>query len=287
MTRTPYRPYTAAEIQQIIDRYPEEGANRLAIELHRSRRAILIKAWSLGIRISHNRPNPRAHAWTESEDLQVRREWPSVAARRTPRHTVQWLAQQIGVSRQQLRGRAAYLGLHRARTKPPPWSEEEIELLHRVVHLSPKTAAAKFRQAGYPRTETALAVARAHYGIRVSESTEAYSGQGLARLMGVTVCAVSGWIRRGWLKATPRSEAVSPSGGVGDRWLIDPKDVRHFLQDSIAHINLAGIDKYWLMDLFRDDKGLRVPKIQQYSGTRNPEGRGMEEYGVAASTTPP
>lgn len=281
-----YRPYTVPEIQAIQSRYVAEGAGLLAQEQDRAPRAIRVKAWALGIRRKSDRANRIAHQWTEAEDLLLRKEWGAVTSRKKSGHNVSWLAKKIGLSPQQCRSRAAHLGLARQqiKEKEKPWTEDEIELLHQTVHFSSKHQATLFRKKGFHRTQTALVVARQRFGVQVHESADAYSANGLARLMGVTTVATCGWIRRGWLKAKPRTDATDAfHGGVGDRWLILPKDVRRFICDYISHLDLSAVDKYWLVDLLVDPntEGWSA-KIQQKSGTRHEAAGGYEEYGVAA-----
>ena len=67
-----------------------------------------------------------------------------------------------------------------------------------------------------------------------------------------SVAPVIGWIKKGWLKATPRGDTIADHGGPGDRWNITPKAVRAFLLENAALINPRGINFVWLMDLLRD-----------------------------------
>lgn len=279
----PARPYTLDEIQAIKSRYIAEGAVVLAREQGRDPRGIRQKAWNLGLRRQADRANSTAHQWTEAEDLRIRKEWGAVTSRRRAGHTVAWLSAQLGLSIKQVQGRAGFLGLRRQRVKEPPWCEAEIELLHATVHYSTKHQRTLFRRAGFKRTETALIVARGRYGIKVHESTDAYSAHGLAKLMGVTVRATTHWIARGWLKAKPRSDARDPNhGGVGDRWIIFPKDVRLFIRDHIGHLDLGGMDKFWLRDLLMSDEPQAGYLQQDHCGKTHAAAGGYEEHGVCA-----
>jgi hypothetical protein len=157
-------------------------------------------------------------------------------------------------------------------------------MLMEYAHLSTPALRARFKRAGFIRTEGALLSRRSRIAGPLWDSTGAYSAQGLARLMGCSHTAVSGWIRRGWLKATPRTDAVDTrTGGPADRWLIYPRDVRVLICQYTAHININRADKFWLVDLLAGGDHHALPTLRQdRCGVAHIAADGYAEYELAA-----
>lgn len=280
MNQSSYRPYSAAEVAAIRERYSVDGPAVLGAELGRGIRNIRAKAWTLGLTRHGRKANHKARVWTEAEDDRLRKEWPGIVARKVKGRTAVWLASQMRLSVNQLRQRATDLRLRRMRYKEPPWSDDEIELLHEASHLAPKNVRRLFLKHGFKRTETALAVMRKRQEIRISECEGAYSAHGLSKLMGVSARAVCGWIEKGQLKAKPRTDAVDYRGsGPGDRWSIKPKHVREFIREYRSCVNISRVDQHWFLDLIFGDES--VVKIQHSSGVKG-DGCGLVEHGVMA-----
>lgn len=278
----PCTPYTAAEIDIIRARYPSEGAAPLVHALGRDRRSIVAKALALGLRceLARSVPHPDID-WTPEQDGLLRAEWPDVT-RHIPGKTAKNLAARLGVTIYQARMRAAQLGLKIQVLKMPNWSEEEDTLLIENSHLSLSALRARLKKMGCPRSESAIAVRRTLITSGVVDSTGAYSGHALARMMGCSSIAVRNWIQRGWLKATPRTDAIDPrTGGPGDRWLIYPDDVRRMIVQYTAHINLHRADKFWLVDLLANDRN-RVVLRQDRCGVAHEASGGYDEHEVRA-----
>ncbi len=277
------KPYTESEIQLIKDRYIADGARKIAEQIGRGVRNVRSKAWQMGIRKADKCANKLAHCWTGEEDARLRRDWPLIVSRREPGKNATWLAKQMRLSVQQLRSRAATLGLRKTRIKDACWSEDEVELLHSLSHLSTPSVVRHFRKAGFTRSPGAIGVQRSRRDALVCNSSEAYSAHSLSRLMGVSSPLVLRWISRGWLKADPRTPALDCNhGGVGDRWLINPADVREFIYRHISHIDITTVDKFWFVDLLYAEKANRIAEIQHSCGTRKEHAGGFSEYEVMA-----
>lgn len=185
-------PYTSDEIAVIQERFLIDGGDVVAAELDRKIGSVRTKAWQLGIR-RHSKPRSRrVKEWTAEDDALIRSEWPFIVSRHKKGRNAAWLAAKLGVSVPQLRSRVIGLGLRRARIKDPPWSDEEIEALHDLSHLSVRAIYKRFRKRGFKRTENAIAVARSKHGALVTESDGAYTAHSLSRLMGVTPACVCG-----------------------------------------------------------------------------------------------
>lgn len=67
--------------------------------------------------------------------------------------------------------------------------------------------------------------------------------------MGVDAKVVTGWITKGWLKAQRRGTDRTEAQG-GDQWWIHRRDVRTFIIQNAAAVDLRKIvDKEWFVDL--------------------------------------
>lgn len=248
--------WTEAEIETLKARYPHEPNAALARALGVTERMVRSKAHRLALTkaVPPGAPmrgrNHQAHHWTDQQDAEIKRWWPEINARTTGR-TAAWLAQRLNVSRTQLQYRAAVLGLRRARIKEAPWSDDELELLDRWLHLPPPAIRKRLAARGYQRSEGAILCQRQRRFGGLCMATGAYSAHQLAGMMGVSTPVVLRWIREGWLKATMRGASQNDFGGPGDRWMITPRAVKTFLLDNATLINPKGIDFIWLMDLFQ------------------------------------
>lgn len=252
--------WTEPEMQALRNRYPVESTAVLAVDLGVDPVQLRYKAFSMGVKKqipvvdSHKYRNRKARNWKASEDEMIKTWWPVIRHREQPGKNSQWLANQLGVSVVQVRTRAAALGLRVLRQKEPPWTDDELELLDQCLHLAPRAISHRFKRKGYHRSEAAIVVQRYRKLGGLANATNGYSAHQLAEFLGISSIPVIGWIKKGWLKATPRGETVADHGGPGDRWNISPKAIREFLFENAALINPRGINFVWLMDLLRDAK---------------------------------
>ena len=249
--------WTEPEMQALRQRYPVELTAELAAEFGVGAKQIRAKAFTLGLRKTEANKNDKfrnckAREWTAAEDAEIRQWWPIIGAREQPGKNAEWLAQRMGVSLMQVRSRAAALGLRKLRQKEPPWTDDELDLLDQYLHLHPKNIQHRLARRGFHRTESAITVQRYRVLGGLANATGGYSAHQLASFLGVSVTPVIGWIKKGWLIATPRGDTIADHGGPGDRWNITPKAVRAFLLENAALINPRGINFVWLMDLLRD-----------------------------------
>jgi len=198
--------------------------------------------------------NSNKRKWTEKEDALIEKWWPIIIRREMVGKTSCWLAKEMRVARGSLINRAKELGLTHLRKREPDWSEEEIKILEANFDLTKYEIKRKLKKRGYHRTESAIKtrIAKLYPG-GIRESVTAYSANRLSKCMGVTVEVVIKWIRKEWLKATPRGGLIDDQGSPKDRWIIRPKHIREFLIDNAALINPRSIDFIWLMDLMRGD----------------------------------
>lgn len=243
------RPYSAEEIALIRARYPTEGG-RLAAELGRPLSSLSKKAWSLGVYREgyENHYRPR-RVWTEAEDQRIRALWPRITHREVKLKDI--AGEFPGASIGQIRERAAHLGLVRQSAPPAPWTPEEDEYLCEWAHLGLCALGKRFKQRGWKRTRSALGTRLSQLGQKTRGVNDAaYSARGFAELMGVANAnTISQWIKKGWLKAHPRTDATHRNGESPKEWFITPKDARKFVLDHVAVLDFAKADRFWLVDL--------------------------------------
>jgi hypothetical protein len=99
----------------------------------------------------------------------------------------------------------------------------------------------------FVRTETAIAVRLKRIGAS-TEDPDHYTARGLAALFGVDTKVVTGWIEKGWLIAQRRGTARTDQQG-GDQWWIHRDQVRRFVTESVAVIDVRKLDKVWFVEL--------------------------------------
>ena len=161
------------------------------------------------------------------------------------------LAKRWGMPRWRLTHRAQLLGI--AATKEPRWSEEEIKILERNCHLTPRIIANKLRARGYRRSESGVVLKRKR--LRLRKADRGYSASGLAEVMGVDRGMVLRWIERGLLGAQrlPSERRPGQVAAAGE-WFIRPRRVRQFITDHVALVDTRKCDKYWLIDLLTNKR---------------------------------
>lgn len=178
----------------------------------------------------------------ESLDAQIERLY-----QQRERGALQRFCKRYNVPAHQVRRRALALGVIQTRVQDPPWSEAETDLLEAHVGLSAPAIYKRLLKAGYRRSETAIASKRKRLGLRVT-GNGVYTARALARIMGVKSNTVVGWIERGWLKAQRRGTLRCAAQG-GDHHEITAAQVRRFIIGNVGAVDLARIDKFWLIDL--------------------------------------
>ena len=160
------------------------------------------------------------------------------------RPSIPLLAKKVGMPHWALKKRARELGL--ARTKEPPWSERELEILARYAWMSDERIRLKLKAAGYARTVTGIHLKLKR--MRFKHDGSFYSASGLAQALGIDSHAVTRWIKSGHLKAKFRGTARTEQQN-GDIYLIHEKDVRRFILEHPTDIDLRRVDQIWFLDL--------------------------------------
>jgi len=158
-------------------------------------------------------------------------------------------AKRIGWPKWAVSRRALHLGL--ARTKELPWSEKEIAILEEYGWMSPERIALKLKEAGFPRTATA--VSQKIKRLLILSNGDWYSANQLAEAFGADIHKITRWIRSGELKADRRGTART-NGQGGDTYVITRAAVKAFALRCPNEYDLARVEKFWFLDLITDGK---------------------------------
>jgi hypothetical protein len=185
----------------------------------------------------------RKYVFSDEIDRRIREIYQSAPDAKA-RPGIRLLAKKVGMPHWALKKRARELGL--ARTKEKPWSDAELEILARYAWMSDERIRLKLKQAGYLRTATAVHLKLQR--MKFKQDGRFYSANSLANALGIDNHVVSRWIRSGHLKAQLRGTARGEAQH-GDTYLIHEKDVRSFILEHPAEINLRKVDQLWFLDL--------------------------------------
>lgn len=144
--------------------------------------------------------------------------------------------------------RAIQLGLIQPNQKAPNWSEAEDEFILENAGKDPREIRKALMKAGfYGRTQSSVGH-RLRFlvgSVRLAKNDAGtYTGNEVARYLGVDSKSVSTWCRTGLLKAKP-----GIPWGAHSVWMIKERDIRRFVVEHTARVNFARCDKFWLVDL--------------------------------------
>lgn len=242
--------WTTREERILREHFPAGGSAACRPLLpRRSDGAIYQHAQKLGLKAPAGEFSRQRWAPSEQIDALIRRTYQG-----EPRKgIVADCARIVGRPRWWVSKRAADLGLVAPRFKEPAWSEVEVEILMARPHLHPRTLARRLAKAGYSRTQTAIVVKLKRLGVTRADDSDHMTATGLAKLMGVDVKVVTRWIASGWLKARRRGTERTEAQG-GDQWWVHRRDVRHFVVDNAAAVDLRKVDKFWFIDVLAGDR---------------------------------
>lgn len=243
MRRGPRRFWTGREEKLLRENYPQGGVTACLVALPgRSASSIYNRANQLGLRVPGNdgKVTDRQH-WGSSEqiDLLITRTY-----QKTPlKGDILKCAGVCNRPRWWVSKRAAKLGLVSPRFKEPAWTDAEIELITEYAHKHSKTLQKMLSRRGFSRTETAINVKLKRLSADRTDPHNLNANQ-LATVMGVDRKTVGGWIAKGLLKAVRREKSE-----LDDFWQISRKDVRRFVTENVAVIDLRKVEKFWFVDL--------------------------------------
>ncbi len=257
------REWTTREVAIIDAEFPGGGINAcLPLLPGRSAGAIYQKAAQEGLRKRN-----RAGGVTERQRYKATPQIDAAIAgafsgERTPTEAIRSLSRATGRPRAWLNRRARDLGLVVPRFKEPPWNEAEVELLRDLGPRHPDTIRRKLLAAGHRRTSTAIRLKQKQLRIlRGIDEDGSYSATALGEIMGVDRDTVRRWVERGWLAGARLRSFAAPEGRAPHgraMWQFTRREVRDFIVENVAIVDLRKIDKFWLVDLLAGGMGTAV-----------------------------
>jgi hypothetical protein len=236
----PARFWTTREIRVLRELWPDLDALVAALP-GRTAAGIYGKGCREGLPIPKKGLARRKYTSNEQIDAFIRRAY--VEAR--DQGDIKRACAQIMRPRWWVAKRALQLGCVVPRYKEPPWTSAELEIVTANAHLSLERLRNRLRLAGFRRTESAILGKMKRLGTDRTEPGR-YKCSALAPLFGVNRATVTGWIDKGWLKARGR---YSRERHEGEAWWIAEADVRRFVIENAAAVDLRKVDKFWFVDL--------------------------------------
>ena len=160
---------------------------------------------------------------------------------------VKALAKRLDLPRWKISRHAQKNGWLKRTKKEPFWCDEEMKILKSNAIHGEEYIQKKLKKAGFRRTVNGIALKRKRMRLS-NQYLDGYSATGLAMCLGVDGHFVSKAIKDGLLKAKRRKTNRTPQQG-GDSFHIKENEVRKFVLDNVARIDLAKVDKFWFVDL--------------------------------------
>lgn len=197
----------------------------------------------LGLRAHRQPVERRKIECTPELERRIRERWPSLTAK----GATTAFAVELDVPKHWLIRHATRLGLTVQQRKEPNWTAAEDQLMRKVPLHSPERAAAIFKQHGFNRTATAIVV-RAKRLALSRRYRETLSATAAARILGVDAKGITALCIGGLLKADKRSTRRLPQQG-GDPWSIRREDLRAYVIEQVASIDIRKVDKVLFVDL--------------------------------------
>ena len=252
--KTHERYWTETENEVLRQYFPQGGMPAAGAHLpNRSRSSIYAQAHKLGLTRSGQPQTREPVAAPADIDDTLRARWPLLEGR----GAVNDLAAELGLPRWWISHRARKLELTVAHKKEPPWTEAEKALLAKVPVHDPDRCAEIFREHGFSRSPTAIRVHSKRNGIFARNSRATFSGTGAAKLLGMDNKTVTTWCVAGEMKATRRGSRRLPQQG-GDIWDIQPHDLRQFIMENLARIDIRKVEKIAFVELLA-----RCPRCEE------------------------
>lgn len=240
------RPWLTTEERIVRDHYPVEGVEK-CVELLRDRSpsAIYAKARQLGVKappsIGRTAGKRFVRKWESTPQIdQMIRDAYAMSGKSCG--FIRDLATRVGRPKWWVTKRAVAIGCTKERIKPLPWSREELALLEKYSKCVLPVIARKLRQAGFRRTETAIAVQLKRQRID-RHDPDVWCAGDLGPLLGVDPKTVCDWIER---RGLPAKKAENGHMGV---WRITRQGLRKWIKENHGFVDLRRVDQPWFWDL--------------------------------------
>jgi hypothetical protein len=242
--RTSDRYWTEEENEILRQYYPQGGMPAAGAHLpNRSAPSIYVQANHLGLRPSGQKERTAIDAPADIDDM-LRARWPELKGK----GAVNELAAELGLPRWWVSKRARKLELTTAHQKEPNWTAAEDDLMRKAPLHDLDRCAAMFREHGFKRSPTAIGVRAKRFQISRRGARQTLSAGQVAKILGLDNKTTTAWCVAGELKATRRGSKRLPQQG-GDVWDVQPHDLREFILENLARIDIRKVDKVSFCDL--------------------------------------
>lgn len=245
------RRWTGDELELLLQEYPAGDLDDLAEKLGRKRSTLNCKASELKIRRTvYIRKKRRKHEMTPEIEAELR----SVYARgRRYSGEINALARRFKRPRWWVSQQAIYLALVPKRTKEPNWCDRELKILEVNAHRSPEHIRSKLKKEGFQRTLTGIVLKRKRLKL-TAPNLNGYSANRLAGALGVDPQAVTGWIKKGWLKSEGRGLHYTEAQNGSEGYWIRPLWVKRFIVEHAEMLDLGKVDRSWFVEILAGTK---------------------------------
>lgn len=246
--------WTGREEKILREAYPHGGVPAcLPLLPGRTASSIYNRAGQLGLRstpLVKKNGFPRER-WTSNE--QIDRLIVEVYQRAPKKNDVNRLAATINRPRYWVSARSRKLGCVSPRFRQPPWTEAEDDIIAAWAARSPAAIARRLKANGFARTETAIVVRLKRLGQPRGRNADVdhYTANALAKLFGIDRKGVGIWIAKGWLKAGRRGTDRHSANG-GDEFWIHRRDIRRFVIENPAAVDLRKVEKLWFIEMLAE-----------------------------------
>jgi len=240
------REWTTKEEAYLKAHYVQDGCESCSTALGRSMASVYDHARAL--KLHKPRPDgsgPFKPKWTTTEqiDAVIRRAYTADA---TP-GMVERAALACGRPRWWVSKRATAMGLVAPRFKEANWTPEEEAILHAMGSKSPQAIRHALKRRGFIRTDNAISIRMKR--LKVDRTDDNVFGcSELSEAFGVHSTTIVKWITKGHLKASRKGTARTEAQH-GDLWAIKRDDVRQFVLENVALIDIRKVEKHWFVDL--------------------------------------
>ena len=232
----------------IVAEYYQSGGIKACLPLlpRRTQKGIYQQARKMGLMFGNNKPRPRKR-WSTTE--RIDRLIIDCYRQSPERGALKKLAKTIARPYWWVKSRAQALGaasVALAGNKEPQWSEAELVLLQKNSCKHPMVISRIFKANGFQRSPTAIVVKRKRLKLDTVD-IGVFTARQLAEEFGVDPKVVTGWIRKGWLKAGRKGTARQNPDE--DAYRIKRRHIREFVVESVGGIDIRKVDKVWFVDL--------------------------------------
>lgn len=237
--------WTEEEKAIVRETYPVGGAAACLVKLPGRKIDSIYRLASTTLKLRAPRmPAVRQrHECTPELEQQIRDRWPSLTAKRS----IPAFAAELEVPKWWLIKQAQRMGLTTLRHKEPPWTAAEEQLMTRVPLHDPHRAAQIFRANGFTRSPTSIVVKSKRLGLS-RRYRETLSAGKAAAILGVDGKSITALCIDGTIKATRRESRRLPQQG-GAPWSIEHAELRRYVLDHIASVDIRKVDKVAFVDL--------------------------------------